>query len=156
MKKPPYNEVVRGILKNGKIIYFQRKLDIINNFKHNDISKFHQKKVDSYLLDPPPANEYDFTMRDLKSWRLLSSPEDFSEYHKYIDNYYKEHQFTSGSFEGEITKKFIKWENDHIAWLRNWIEFYGYSDGEIENPEYVMQTIWEMAYEEGVKDGRKN
>lgn len=108
------------------------------------------------MLDPPPANEYDFTMRDLKSWRLLSSPEDFSEYHKYIDNYYKEHQFTSGSFEGEITKKFIKWKNDHIAWLRSWIEFYGYSDGEIENPEYVMQIIWEMAYKEGVKDGRKN
>lgn len=149
----PYVRTLQVTLDNGTKLYCSRQAhaDFKNN--KNDDWMSPRGRGGHFFLNEGIWNEYPddtcgfIPYEKIKSFKVLTSKEDFEEYKKYQLEYFKKYpvEMYEPERRSDLTKEFLEWLNQPRVQLmiRNWVDGYGYSDAyNWESPDILMEHIY--------------
>lgn len=154
----PYLMTLQVTLDDGTKLYCIRNAHSFfksSRRSDNDWTKPHGRGG-HFIINEGIWNEYPNDTRgfipyeDIKSFKILTTKEDFEEYKKYQLDYFKKYpvEMYLPECRSEFTKEFLEWLNQPKVQLmiRDWVDGYGYSDAyNWEDPDILIEHIYEAA-----------
>ena len=136
--KPRIKDLIKVKLKNGKELYAQRFVDVIEHKEDVELNDF--------LLSVFPDEYGHIPYEEVESYEYVEHREQFDEFNVHFNEYYKTQRFSHKLPEcrDDIDNDFIEYINDikTLQWLTQFVETFGYSDSWVEDPYHVLENVW--------------